>query len=147
MTSIPELHPLLNFETIRCELDRCCRDTESWLAECHQQCRECREAAAGSEQEFLDEQFQDLENSMKWLRQRVQTFQPAEAASRNDWAWLSDEVGKQLHAVQTRAESLVEEMAVLSDDGLSGGPDETAAESSEPGNSVLESAGSELCGC
>jgi hypothetical protein len=104
MFALPHILPLLNFETIRCELKHCCRESEDLLV-----------ASAGPLLERLsDPEGQRFQNaihkvrvSLQWLRQRIHTFDtPQHTASRADWNKLVSQVTQELQLLQRRTDCI-----------------------------------------
>ncbi len=110
MTSIPDLHPLLNFETMRCDLQRCCRETESEIKD---QRQALLESVTGPEQQLVDEDIRELLVAARWLRRRVYTFQTTSVTThvvsvtaRDEWNQFSEQAIAELTKLHTQWQKL-----------------------------------------
>ena len=101
MSFHPAIHPLLNYETIRCELRRYCHENETHLARRYARCRgEMR----GPQQQLLDEDIRELRLMLRWLRYQVHTFH---STTRDEWMCWADGVDQEIRRVRSRYEALM----------------------------------------
>ncbi|MBI1312300.1 hypothetical protein GC176_13505 [bacterium] len=110
MISISEIHPSLNFETIRCELRRYCREVET---EIKTRGEALRESVSGPEQQLLEEDVHELLVTVRWLRQRVHSFYSAgvatvliNATAREEWKQFAQEAVTELRRIEARFQRL-----------------------------------------
>lgn len=100
MFTLPDIHPLLNFETVRCELKRCCRVPEETLVHT---LYPLLEQLSGPEGQLLEEDARQVRISLKWLHQRIHTFGRHDNALRDDWSNLVAQVDCEIHFLQKQA--------------------------------------------
>ncbi|MFT5326713.1 MAG: hypothetical protein ACI8P0_004595 [Planctomycetaceae bacterium] len=116
MFALPDIHPLLNFETLRCELKRCCRGSEDAMVA---SLDPLLERLSGPESQLFEEDARQVRVSLKWMRQRIHTFGKDHSVSRDDWSQLVAQVAQELQLLQHRSESIraaISELAVHSRD-------------------------------
>lgn len=111
MFTLPDIHPLMNFESIRCELKRCCRQSEHVVVE---RLEPMLDPLAGPEGQLFRDDTREIRVSLKWLRQRIQTFGADRGSGRDDWSELIAQVTHELELLQRRATNLQESIQAQS---------------------------------
>ena len=110
MFTLPDIHPLLNFETVRCELKRCCRVSEEAMVHT---LYPLLEGLSSPEGQLLEEDARQLRVNLKWLRQRIHRFGIHDTASRADWSKLIAQVSCEIQLLQERAARIHESIFKL----------------------------------
>lgn len=113
MFTLPDIHPLLNFETVRCELKRCCGESEEAMVHTLDP---LIEQLSGPERQLLEEDARQVRINLRWSRQRIHSFGINDSASRYDWSNLVSQVSCKLQFLQEQAASIHESIFALATD-------------------------------
>lgn len=105
MFTFPEFDSRLNFESIRCELKGCCRQSQQVVRD---RLDPLLDRLTGPEQQLFSDDARQVQVSLKWLSRRVQTFRRGERSTRDDWDQLVAEATEELELLQRRVESIEE---------------------------------------
>lgn len=147
MFSVPEFHPLLNFEFIRCDLRRCCVEFESAVQDL---ATDVQNHCAGPECQLLEEDLRDVQVNLRWLRQRIRTFQPLCTTARKDWDSMAENVICELRMLQSRAEQIRETVGEFSPSDKQSCVEESEdrqSENTDSNGNGAESCEDQLCCC
>ncbi|NQV27883.1 MAG: hypothetical protein HQ518_26330 [Rhodopirellula sp.] len=110
MFTLPDIHPLLNLETVRCELKHCCGVSEEAMVHT---LYPLIKQLSGPERQLLEEDTRQVRINLRWLRQRIHTFGIHDSASRDDWNSLIAQVSGEMQFLQEQAARIHESIFEL----------------------------------
>lgn len=138
MFTLPDIHPLMNFESIRCELKRCCRESEHVVVE---RLEPMLDPFSGPEGQLFRDDAREIRVSLKWLRQRIQRFGADRDSGRDDWNQLIAQVTHELELLQRRATNLQEAIQAQPVHSSDTGDDDSSQKSDQKEAEVNEQEG------